>query len=192
MISTQLFETPLIRLDAIDPEKDAAIETSWTYDLDYAQEIRNTPASPISSSELKKHYEKLEKKTEGAPGQMLFAIRSKESEALISMLRINFISWSNGMCLFYLSFGDMEKLQQYGKVALELSLRYFFEEMNLHRATTITSEHRTSMINLLEKSGFSLEVRRRQSIFRNGRLWDSLTFGLLRREWENQLKEAVR
>lgn len=186
MIATQLFETPQIRLDAIDLEKDPQVETLWTYDLDYAQDLREAPARPLSASELKKSYEKLQKKSADTNNEFYYAIRQREPESLVGFLRITYITWSNGVAFFRLDFGSQDHFEQFGRSAMQLALQYLFDECNLHRVTTILPEYRAALIGLLQDFGFVLEVRRRQAIFRNARFWDSLTYGLLRSEWVNQ------
>lgn len=192
MIGTQLFETQQIRLDAVDLEKDPPVETLWTYDLDYAQDLRETPARPLSAIELKKHYEKLQKKSADANNEFYYAIRQREPESLIGFLRITYITWSNGVAFIRLDFGSQEHFEQFGRSALQLTLQYLFDECNLHRVTTILPEYRTAMIGMLQDFGFSLEVRRRQAIFRNARFWDSLTYGLLHSGWLNPSVEVAK
>jgi RimJ/RimL family protein N-acetyltransferase len=65
-------------------------------------------------------------------------------------------------------------------------LRFAFDELNLHRLAAILPEYNVDGAQLLKKFCFSEEVRRPEVIFRDGRRWDMLHFGLLRSEWEGR------
>ena len=68
-------------------------------------------------------------------------------------------------------------------------LRYAFEELNLYRITVETFEYNTGAQAFLEKHGFQCEVRRREAIYRDGRYWDALTYGILAEEWQGENHE---
>jgi RimJ/RimL family protein N-acetyltransferase len=63
-------------------------------------------------------------------------------------------------------------------------LRYAFEELNLHRVTLNLFEYNTRALRTYSGLGFSVEGRAREAILREGRRWDLIFMGLLRREWE--------
>ena len=62
MIGTQLFESTDIHLTAIDPEKDAVLESAWMHDLSFADLQRQGTFHHLSVVEAKKHFEELQKK----------------------------------------------------------------------------------------------------------------------------------
>ena len=41
-----------------------------------------------------------------------------------------------------------------------------------------------SLRNVLQRAGFTIEVRRRQAVNRDGSRWDVVVLGLLRDEWK--------
>jgi RimJ/RimL family protein N-acetyltransferase len=191
MMHRQLFEGPNIRLAPVDPEKDAAAEAAWTYDLDYAQTLRWGQARPLATFELKKYYEGVQKKTEDKGSVFLFAIRLKEEDRLIGFVRIPWVFWSHASAVFQISIGEAEMQAQFGAEALDLLLNYGFRELNLYRMETALAAYRAEMISLIEQAGFLMEIRRRQTIFRDGRHWDTLYYGLLHSEWDSKEKEAL-
>jgi len=71
-----------------------------------------------------------------------------------------------------------------GSEALALALRYAFHEMNLHRLTLTVLAYNTRAIHLYEKLGFRHEGTFREFGLRDGKRYDMLLYGLLRREWE--------
>ena len=96
---------PPLAPDRVDPEKDAAVEATWTYQLGYAQWLRNQPARPLSTFELKKLYESSLKASE-TRNSFFFAIRLKAGDRLIGFLRIPWISWSTGVAPLQMFFGE--------------------------------------------------------------------------------------
>ncbi len=181
-----LFESERLRMTAIDLEKDSQIIASWTYDLDIAQRLREQPARPMPTFEVKKVYEKWQKESEENK-QFLFAIRRKgEDDAIIGVLRISSIAWVHGAAYLDLIMGDPQDWKDCAHEALDLALHYAFDELSLFRVSTVVAEHNQDANDLYQQANFTLEVRQRQSIYWNKRSWDKLWFGLLRPEWKMQ------
>lgn len=186
-ISDQLFESDRLRLTPPDPEKDAEIEARWTHDADYLRLLSPEPARPVSPTHLKKRYE--EQAKEKDQRRFAFAIRLKPDDRLIGFARLENIEWNNGAARLVLGLGAADDRRQgYGREALQLLLRYAFHELNLHRLAAETAEYNPGAVRWLEQAGFQLEVRQRQCLYRDGRRWDALWYGLLRPEWEMGLK----
>jgi RimJ/RimL family protein N-acetyltransferase len=185
-IQTQLFEGRDIRFGPIDYEKDPEIEARWTHDSEFMRMMDTLPARPMSAALVKKEYEKLEKQMEEGKNQYYFAIRAREDDRLIGKASVQWIEWANGHGFIRLGIGSAEdRGKGYGSQALKMLLRFAFAELNLFRLSAIVPEYNTAAIHLLEKHGFIEEVRRRQSLERDGRRWDLLVFGLLSDEWRN-------
>lgn len=183
-IQTQLFEGTDIRFGPIDHEKDPEIEARWTHDSDFMRMMDVAPARPISAALVKKQYEKLEKQMEEDKNQYYFTIRARADDRLIGKAIVQWIEWANGHGFIRLGIGTAEDRRRgYGSQALNMLLRFAFSELNLYRLSAIVPEYNTAAISLLKKHGFIEEVRRRQSVERDGRRWDLLVFGLLIDEW---------
>jgi RimJ/RimL family protein N-acetyltransferase len=70
----------------------------------------------------------------------------------------------------------------YGTEAARLLIEYGFGELSLHRVTSLVLEFNERSIMLHRKLGFREEGRVRQSVFKRGRFWDTVVFGLLKEE----------
>jgi len=186
-IQTQLFEGQDIRFGPIDYEKDPEVESKWTHDSEFMRMYETDPARPMSAEMLKKKYEKIEKEIEEYKNVFYFTIRAKEDDRLIGKAVVNRIEWSNGSGWIRLGIGaESDRRKGYGSQALRMLLRFAFSELNLYRVTVPVQEYNVAAIALLKKFGFVEEVRRRQSLDRDGRRWDLLVFGLLQDEWQKQ------
>jgi len=187
---TQLFESPRLRLAPPDPDKDAEIEAGWTQDGEYLRLVDIGPARPLAPGQVKKKYEQLEK---DAQKDFYFALRLRETPAegpegpgrLIGFVRLFWVDWMHGNAGLSLGIGaPADRGQGYGSEALELILRYAFEEMGLHRLTAATTTYNPGALRFLERHSFRQEVVRRQAVARDGQRWDVVMLGLLRAEWQ--------
>jgi len=186
-IATQLFEGQDIRFGPIDYEKDPEIEAKWTHNAQFMRLYEFEPARPMSVAMVKKQYEKLEKKIDEDRNLYHFMIRAKVDDRLIGKAVIQRIEWANGNCSLRVGIGSGDDQRKgYGTQALKMLLRFAFAELNMFRVTANIAEYNVGAIALAQKFGFVEEVRRRQSLEREGRRWDLLVFGLLKDEWLNQ------
>ena len=181
-MNTQLFEGELVRLAPPDPERDAAIESKWTHDAEYLRLLSADPVRPLSPTLIKKKYEEAEK--EKAANRFHFAIRARADDRLVGFVKIEYIEWTHGTGFVRLGIGDpSDRGHGYGTEALRLILRFAFAELNLYRLTAVTFDYNARAMHFLEQAGFTVEVRRRQAIHRDGRRCDVVMMGLLRDEW---------
>ena len=72
----------------------------------------------------------------------------------------------------------------YGTETAALLIKYGFEQLNLHRISSGAIEFNKRSRSLHKKLNFHQEGRLRKAMFRNGRYWDHILFGLLREEWK--------
>lgn len=192
MSPKHLFESQHLRLTPIDTDKDSQTIAAWTYELEIAARLREEqPARPMATFEVKKLYERWQKESDETNRQFLFAIRRRDpqegqEDCIIGVLRIKYIEWVHGAAFLDLILGDPQDWQNYAGEALDLGLRYAFDELSLFRVTAVIPEHNQAANQLFEAANFTLEVRQRQAIYWNKRSWDKLYFGLLRPEWKMQ------
>jgi RimJ/RimL family protein N-acetyltransferase len=187
-----LFESQHLQFTPIDLEKDPKNTAAWTYELDIAARLReDQPARPMATFEIKKVYDRWQKEADEKQNQYIYAIRQRdlngsEENPILGVLRIKDIEWVHGAAYLDLIIADDNQWCQFAREALDLALRYAFDEMNLFRVTAVIAEHNQAASDLYEQANFTLEVRQRQSVYWNGRAWDKLYFGLLRPEWKMQ------
>lgn len=191
-IDQSLFEGEHICLGPIDHEKDAEIESRWTHDASYLRLISLDPALPASPARIKKRYEAIEKDQEENKNLFYFSLRMRSDDRLIGFARLHWIEWSNGTGFVQLGIGDPnDRGHGYGSEALQLLLQYAFDELNLYRLTALIPEYNVIALHVFSKAGFVEEVRRRQSVNRDGRHWDLIHLGILHEEWRPQTADQA-
>jgi RimJ/RimL family protein N-acetyltransferase len=145
------------------------------------------PVRPLAPGMVKKEYESLEKEIEEEKNLFYFTIRDREDDHLIGKAMLEWIDWTNGNGYLRLGIGSKtDRGRGFGTQALGLLLRFAFAELNLFRVTIVVPEYNQAAIALVRKFGFVEEVRRRQAMLRDDRVWDLLVFGLLHSEWAEQ------
>ena len=183
-MSESLFESQRVRLAPPDADKDAAIESGWTHDLDFQRRIGASPARPLSPGQVKKKYEAMEK---DGDKQYYFAARTLEPDGpgrLIGFARLYWLDLVHGNASLTVGIAaPADRGQGYGTELMGLMLNYAFNELGLHRLSAMVTEDNTEAIRFIERHGFQLEVRRRQAVLRDNQRWDMLLYGLLRSEW---------
>jgi RimJ/RimL family protein N-acetyltransferase len=180
-----LFQGELVCLAPPEPDRDAEVESRWTHDAEYLRLLAPDPARPLSPGHIKKQHEMAEKDSYQAHNQFHFTIRARADDRLLGFVRLEYIEWAHGAAMVRLGIGDPnERGRGFGSEALRLILRYAFDELNLHRLMAVTSDYNPGAVRFFERAGFTVEVRQRQALRRDGRRWDGLILGLLRPEWE--------
>jgi len=191
-IDQSLFEGEHICFGPINHEVDAEIESLWTHDASYLRLVSLDPALPASPARIKKRYEAIEKEQVEDKNLFYFTLRMRSDDRLIGFARLNWIEWSNGTGFVDLGIGDpKDRGQGYGSEALGLLLRFAFDELNLYRLTAIIPDYNAVALHVFSKAGFVEEVRRRQSVNRDGRRWDLTHMGKMQAEWRDRLNESA-
>ena len=182
-----LYEGHLVRLGPLDHEKDPPIIARWTSDPLMCS-VLDEVARPLSVEAVRRLLEKVEKQMDETKNLFHFTLRLREDNRLVGLARIFWIDFHNGTGVLNLGIGDvLDRRHGYGSDALDLLLRFAFNDLNLHRLTVWPSVDNIPFIQVVEKAGFKEEARRREAAFHNGRYWDVLFMGLLRTEWEKKL-----
>jgi len=93
--------------------------------------------------------------------------------------------WENRCAVLGIAISEKEYWGRgYGSDAVRTLLGFAFGEMNLHRVQLEVYHFNLRAIRCYEKSGFKVEGRRREALFRNGSYHDTLIMGILREEFE--------
>ena len=180
--TTLSYRGELVRLAAIDPEADAEVFASWFDDPMATRLAGFRPVWPMNRASAQ---ERLEEWVKQAPGGIHFAVRTIEDDRLVGGIGIMGISPADGNGELGLSIYKQDDWGHgYGREAIALTLRYAFNELNLHRVWLTTNGFNERAMKLYEKLGFRHEGRGREHVLLDGRRWDIVYMGMLRDEFE--------
>ena len=184
--TNSLYEGRLVRLGPLDHEKDPPVVARWTCDP-LLRSVLADVARPLSPEAVRRLLEKVEKQMEETKNLFHFTLRLRDDNRLVGLARIFWIDFHNGTGVLNLGIGDgSDRRRGYGSDALNLLLRFAFNELNLHRLSVWTSADNFPFIQMVGKAGFEEEARRREASFHDGSYWDVILMGLLRTKWEEK------
>jgi len=116
---------------------------------------------------------------------LAMAIHIRDTDRLIGTCAFSQLDGDNGSTLFHITIGEPDAWGKgYGTETTQLMLDHAFTRLALHRVALTVFEYNSRAIRSYEKSGFTIEGRARQAIFRDGRFWDEIHMSILLEEWE--------
>lgn len=172
----------LVRLAATDMDEVAPYYYRWGLDPAFHRLTESEPFRPFSLKRLKEINARDWPADD--PHNIMFTVRALHNDAIIGFANLDYIDFHHRDTYLGIGLGEKDYHGKgYGADALDLLLDYAFDELDLHRVTLTVFEYNPGAIRLYEQMGFQHEGRTRQDFARNGRRWDLLQMGLLRREW---------
>ncbi len=174
-----VFTGELVRLEAAEPEVAGELLSRWGRDSEY---MRLLDSDPLRRRTPKQVSGWLEKNTGTF---FMWIIRSREDDRPLGEIDLNGFDWTARHAWVGVGIGERDYWGKgYGTDAMRILIRYAFRELNLNRINLTVFAYNPRAIKSYEKLGFKEEGRERQWLHRDGRRWDMLYMGLLRREWE--------
>jgi RimJ/RimL family protein N-acetyltransferase len=121
------------------------------------------------------------------PDSLTMAIHEHATGRLIGTCAFSQLDGDNGSALFHITIGEKDTWGRgYGTEATQLMLDHAFGTLGLHRIALAVFEFNERAIRAYEKSGFVIEGRARESIWRDGRWWDEISMSVLASEWRGR------
>lgn len=191
MIGKSLFIGDLTEWTALDPEKDAAVLSAWTANLQFSSQLFEKPGRLYAVHEIKKKVKEQLKEADEKKNEFIFAIRKKGTKEMVGLLKFGWLQFSQQSARIFLDFSSEEALSLYGDETLSMALRYGYMEMSLHRIWLMLSGHQEKEISLFESAGFLRENQRREASFYDGKFFDSMGYSLMRSEWKKSQQMEV-
>lgn len=182
MLLPGLLEGKVVYLGALQSDDLDAV-TEWYNDADTLRNLDAVAARPQTREQIQSWYDERIGRASG----FLFAIRRRVDDALIGYVELDEILWQHqttGLAILIASAADRGK--GYGRDAIEITMRFAFQELNLHRLQLTVFAYNTPAIALYEGLGFQLEGTFREFLQRDGARHDMYLYGILRDEWAGQ------
>lgn len=176
----KLFHGSKVRLTSIK-ELDIEVIEEWFNDVTFLRYYDMFPALPQSHKDINQMLEEFA----DSFTKYIFAIRANDSDNIIGIIGFDDIIWSNGVATVFIGIGDKNYTGKgLGKEALNLLLDFGFHELNFYRIQLNVIGYNAGAIKLYEDAGFIKEGTFREFIHRDGKRYDLLLYGLLRKEWQ--------
>ncbi len=176
MLDYQILKGQRLILDRMK-EKDIVEIATWYEDEEFLRNLDAIPAFPKTETEIEKWINNKQHNT------YTMAIRAYDSKKIIGYVEFDGILWNHRNSWISIAIGGNNRGNGFGKEALELALKFAFQELNLHRIQLTVFEYNHRAISLYEKIGFKKEGSHRDFLERDGKRYDMHLYGLLRHEW---------
>lgn len=167
-----------VRLRAIREEDLDTIVRIW---MDNSLLASDKIPYPLELEEVREYLKKIRSDGNG----YIFAVETLADHSMIGTINVSGINWHHRYAYVGISLDSELHNRGCGTDAMEILLRFIFEEMNLHKVKLEVFEFNPRAIRVYEKCGFRQEGRLREEIFRYGRYHDVLVMGLLQEEYRS-------
>jgi RimJ/RimL family protein N-acetyltransferase len=127
------------------------------------------------------------------PGDYHFGVARRDADVLIGTVGLFGATHHARKAGLGICIGPIDAQNHgFGTEAVQLALRFAFEELNLNRVELSVFDFNERAQHVYGKAGFVLEGRLREASYRMGAYRDVLRYGILRREWQALQREARR
>lgn len=150
---------------------------SWRNDMDIMQFDQPGFLYPISYDEAASWHEKINSYNNSHS----FIIKDKKSDEAIGICAFMNMDYKNRNVELSIVLGEKKFWGKgYGKQVMDLMIKLGFEEFNMHKLILRVMSFNDRAIRLYEKLGFEKEGTLKETIYRNGKYFDTIYFGLLK------------
>jgi RimJ/RimL family protein N-acetyltransferase len=123
---------------------------------------------------------------------LALAVHERATDRLIGTCAFSQLDGENGSAMYHITIGEKDCWGRgYGTEATQLMLAHAFETLRLHRVALAVFEFNERAIRSYRRSGFVVEGRAREAIWRDGRWWDEITMSILEPEWQRARRLAA-
>lgn len=151
----------------------------WYRDREIAR-LTRYQARPMSQPEVERFFQLRVL----APDALAYSIVELPEWRLIGFTTFSSLDGDNGSVMFHITIGERDAWGRgYGTETAELMLEHAFVNLGLHRIGLSVFAFNERALRSYEKSGFAVEGRLREAIYRDGRWWDEVQMGALAHEW---------
>ena len=180
-----LFTGELVRLAAKQAD-DNPLFARWENDAEYLRFSEYGAVRPHSVAELKRSDEHEDNHGNGRAFRFIFRTLADDKPIGAGDL---WVDWNHRNAWLGIGIGEADyRGKGYGTDAMRLLVGYGFRELDLYRIQLGVFRNNLRAIRCYEKVGFVHEVVKRAEVYRDGQRIDCLYMGLLRSEWEAQVR----
>lgn len=162
-------------------KEDLPYMRKWVNEYEITQYLSNIFLYPHSLHDTESFLNSI---IEGRAGFKGFVIAKKDTEEYIGQIDLVKIEWVNRIGTLGIVIGTKENLGKgYGTEAIKLLQDFAFNKLNLHKLELEVRDFNDRATNCYKKCGFIEEGRKRECFFADGKYYDNIQMGILKREY---------
>lgn len=164
---------------------DLEIMVRWMNDPDVRQYIMSQ--FPMTIRDEERWYEALDHANPRT--NIVLPIILKRGHRLIGTTGIHRINWINRCATTGAILGEVDcRDKRYGSEAKALVLEYAFQTLGLHRINSAILSTNLRSLAYLKRAGYTVDGRRKDAIFHDGKWIDEILLGILADDWRKAQK----
>lgn len=172
-----------IRLRGVEPS-DAAAFSAWNLDSEMARGV-DYVWIPVSQAFTQKWLE--EESSKKLENDSFRWIIEDSSETAVGWISTHDCNARNGTFAYAIGIASEHRRKGYAFEAVELILKYYFEELRYQKVTASVHGYNEASVILHEKLGFVREGTLRRMVFTEGKYYDLYYYGMTKEEWKKSL-----
>lgn len=169
-----------VRLRGVEPA-DAETFFRWNLDSEMSRRLEFV-WPPVSQARVRNFLEQQSLKT--LEGDAFTWVIEDDKGVAVGTIMTHHCEPQHGTFMYGVHVAREHGRKGYAAAAIQLVLKYYFEERRYQKATVSVHSYNEASIALHEKLGFRREGTLRRMIYTNGEYFDQLWYGLTRKEWE--------
>jgi RimJ/RimL family protein N-acetyltransferase len=154
----------------------------WLNDRETVKYLE-TGRTPVSMEQLIGFYDTIKRSKK----DVLFAVIDKATDSHIGNIKLGNIDMIHRFADLGILIGEKEfQGKGFGSEAIDLTLGYAFDSLNLNKVILGTYADHSSAIKLYKKSGFRIEGKIHNLLFRDGKYHHKIIMGILQSEYSKK------
>ena len=177
------------RIDLVVPRSEwVDVRARWVNNPKIRKYLRGP--LPATKDQMKQRFERVR---EGGLAEWVgFVVYHKADDKPIGEVGLSRINWFNGWANAYANIGETEYWNQnYATEAVELLLKYAFEELNLNKISGSVALPNQGSWSVAEKLNFRFEGVSKEDSFRDGEYLNVKHYCYLQKDWFNRKSKKM-
>lgn len=167
---------------------DSELFVQWQWDEAFMQGISEDVFHPFNIDDWEKMFSDTMSNED-----FYFTIRRTMNDQLIGFISLTNVYFKNRHGAIGIGIPHAENRGKgYGTEAIELLLAFAFDHLGLHKVRLSVHEFNQKALNVYKTIGFVQEGVNRESVYKSGKWYDQIDFGLLQTEWRINENNKIR
>jgi RimJ/RimL family protein N-acetyltransferase len=178
------WQNNLVRLSVLETKDSGEIYVA-SFDSEAMQKLHFYLEEPCSENDVQRM---INEKICNKQGDLWLKVENLNGES-VGIVALNSVDERNGTFSVGVQIYPKHRGVGYGTAAMEIMLKYAFEERRLNKYNGAVFEGNTASIEMLERLGCECEGERKEQIYAKGKYVSEFLYGLTKTAYDNRKGE---